>query len=55
MMLALSLVTAYSKDLIQRYLRRLMPYITRISGLVLIGAGGYLIYYQLVYSGILSL
>lgn len=55
MMLALSLITAYSKDLIQRYLRRLMPYITRISGLVLLGSGGYLIYYQLIYSGIFAL
>lgn len=55
MMLALSLVTAYSKDVMQRYLRRLMPYVTRISGAVLIGAGGYLIYYQLFYSKILSL
>lgn len=53
MMLGLSLVTAYSKDVIQRYLRRLMPYISKISGLVLIGAGSYLIYYQLVYSGII--
>lgn len=55
MMLALSLVTAYSKDLMQRFLRRLLPYITRISGAVLIGAGGYLIYYQLFYSKILQL
>jgi cytochrome c biogenesis protein CcdA len=55
MMLALSLVTAYSKELIRRYLRHLMPYVTRISGLVLIGAGSYLIYYQLMLSGNVSL
>ena len=54
MMLALSLLTVYSKALLQHYLKLLLPAIQRLAGLVMIIAGGYLIYEQLIASKILK-
>ncbi len=54
MMLALSLITAYSKDVVRQYIHRALPYVTKVSGVVLIGAGAYLVYYQLFYSRIID-
>lgn len=53
MMLALSLAMALSKQAVQRRLPLLMRWMQPLSAWVLIGAGGYLVYYNLVYSGLL--
>ncbi|HEY5596091.1 MAG TPA: hypothetical protein VIL47_02375, partial [Candidatus Bipolaricaulota bacterium] len=54
MVLALSLVMAFSKQAIRRYLPSVMRWMQPLGAWVLIGAGGYLIYYNLVYSGVLD-
>jgi len=46
--------TALFREAVERWLRRLMPYIHRVSALFLIGAGVYLIYYWLVSVDVLS-
>jgi len=55
MMIALSLMMSFSKEFVQQYLRPLMKYIHRAAALVMIGAGVYLIYYNLIYSGVIGL
>lgn len=54
MMIGLSLAMAWSKESIQRYLSSMQRYVHLASALVLIGAGAYLIYYNLFYSGLLG-
>jgi cytochrome c biogenesis protein CcdA len=46
--------TALFREALERWLRRLMPYVHRVSALFLIGAGTYLIYYWLVDVGLLD-
>jgi cytochrome c biogenesis protein CcdA len=46
--------TALFREAMERWLRRLMPYVHRVSALFLIGAGVYLIYYWLVSVDVLS-
>lgn len=46
--------TALFREAMERWLRRLMPYVHRVSALFLIGAGLYLIYYWLVSVDVLS-
>ncbi len=55
MMVALSLLMSFSKEFVQQYLRPLMKYVPRAAALVMVGAGAYLIYYNLIYSGIIRL
>ncbi len=43
-----ALATALFQSSVLRYMRRVMPYVKRISALALILAGGYLVYYQVV-------
>lgn len=45
---AITIGTALFREAMERWLRRLMPYVHRVSALFLIGAGIYLIYYWLV-------
>jgi len=54
MMIALSLMMSFSKGLIERYLSPLMKYVHKAAALVMIGAGAYLIYYNLIYSGVIG-
>lgn len=54
MMLTLSFLVALSKAFVDRALRPLTRYIPTVGALVLIAAGGYLIYYNLIYSGLLG-
>lgn len=54
MMLALSVVMVLSKEVIQRVMPVLMRGIRWVGGLIVIGAGGYLIWYNVVYAGLLS-
>lgn len=53
MMIALSLAMAFSGEFIRRYLPAITKAVSKASALVLIGAGGYLVYYQLIYSRVL--
>lgn len=46
--------TALFREAVERWLRRLMPYVHRVSALFLVGAGVYLIYYWLVSVDVLS-
>jgi len=55
MMLALSVVMVLSKELIQRAMPVLMQGIRWVGGVIVIGAGGYLIWYNVVYAGLVSL
>lgn len=55
MMLALSVVMVLSKELIQRAMPVLMQGIRWVGGIIVIGAGGYLIWYNVVYAGLISL
>ena len=55
MMLALSVVMVLSKELIQRVMPMLMQGIRWVGGIIVIGAGGYLVWYNVVYAGTISL
>ncbi len=55
MMVLLSVTMSFSEEFAQKYLRPLMRYVSKVAALVMIGAGGYLIYYNLIYSGIIRL
>jgi cytochrome c-type biogenesis protein len=46
--------TALFREAVERWLRRLMPYVHGVSALFLVGAGIYLIYYWLVNVGLLG-
>lgn len=49
MMIALSLIMSFSKEFVQQYLRPLMRYVHKAAALVMVGAGAYLVYYNLIY------
>ncbi len=49
-----TLGTAFFKELVQRWLRSLVPVVARLSGLLLIFAGGYIVYYWFKVGDILS-
>lgn len=53
MMILLSLAMSFSKGISGRYLRPLMRYVPKAAALVMIGAGVYLIYYNLLYGGVI--
>lgn len=46
MMIATILLSTFAKDLLMKYLRKILPYMERITGGLLILAGLYVIYYQ---------
>lgn len=50
-----TLGSAFFKELVQRWLRRLVPVVARLSGLLLVFAGGYILYYWFTVGDILSL
>lgn len=47
MMVAAILLSVFAKDLLMKYLRKILPYMERITGGLLILAGLYVIYYQM--------
>ncbi len=49
-----TLSTAFSKEAMHRWLRRLVPVVARFSGLLLILAGGYILYFWFKIGDILS-
>lgn len=48
MMISAILLSVFAKDLLMKYLRKILPHMGRITGTVLILAGAYVIYYQMV-------
>jgi cytochrome c-type biogenesis protein len=48
MMIATILLSAFAKELVMKYLRKILPHMERVTGGLLILAGGYVIYYQMV-------
>lgn len=48
MMISIILLSTFSRDFLMRYLRKILPYMERITGSLLILAGIYVIYYQMV-------
>jgi len=49
-----TIASALLKETVNRWLHRLVPVVTRLSGLLLIFAGGYMIYYWFVVGDILG-
>lgn len=48
MMIAAILLSTFAKDLLMKYLRKILPYMERVTGVLLILAGIYVIDYQMV-------
>lgn len=48
MMIGAILLSTFAKDMLMKYLRKILPHMERITGILLILAGIYVIYYQLV-------
>ena len=48
MMITTIMLSTFARDLIMRYLRKILPYMERVTGGLLIAAGLYVIYYQMV-------
>ncbi len=46
--IALTISLAFFKGVLVKRMRQIIPYVERISAVLLIGAGGYLVYYWLV-------
>jgi cytochrome c biogenesis protein CcdA len=46
MMIAAILLSTFAKDLLMKYLRKILPHMERITGVLLVLAGVYVIYYQ---------
>jgi len=47
-MLLFYILAVFAREFLQKQLRKILPYITRVSGAILIIAGAYIIYYQSV-------
>lgn len=47
MMIATIILSTFAKDLLMKYLRKILPYMERITGVLLVLAGAYVIYYQM--------
>lgn len=51
---AVSIGTSLFREAVERWLRRIMPYVHRVSALFLVGVGLYLIYYWVFKAGLLG-
>lgn len=51
---ALTVLSALFRETVRRWLRRLVPVVARVSGLLLVFAGGYILYFWFVVGGILA-
>lgn len=47
MMIAVIMLSTFARDLLMKYLRKILPYMERITGIMLILAGIYIIQYQM--------
>ena len=48
MMIGAILLSVLARDFMMKYLRKILPHMEKVTGWMLIGAGGYVIYYQMV-------
>jgi cytochrome c biogenesis protein CcdA len=48
MMVTAILLSTFARDFFMKYLRKILPYMEKITGVLLILAGAYVIYYQMV-------
>ena len=48
MLVALTVSLGLFKGALVKYLRKIVPYVERISAVLLLGAGGYIVYYWIV-------
>lgn len=48
MMISTITLSIFAKDFLMKYLRKILPHMEMITGVLLIGAGAYVIYYQMV-------
>lgn len=48
MMIGIIVLSTFAREFLMKYLRKLLPYMDRITGILLIFAGVYIIYYQTV-------
>ncbi|MFB6286936.1 MAG: cytochrome c biogenesis CcdA family protein [Candidatus Bipolaricaulia bacterium] len=55
MMLGFAVLVAYSQGAVQRWMRSLSSWMPRLGGLFMIAAGGYVLYYLLVYGRYIDL
>lgn len=46
MMVVVTVLTAFAKEFIEQKIAQILPYILKLSALILILAGGYMVYYQ---------
>jgi len=53
-MLALTILTACSSGFVYKHMNVIMLYIKKVSGVIMVGAGIYVFWYQLILSGILQ-
>ncbi len=55
LMLGFAVLVAFSQGAVQRWMRSLSSWMPRLGGLFMIGAGGYVLYYLLVYGRYIDL
>lgn len=48
MMISIILLSTFARDFLMKYLRKILPYMESITGILIILAGLYIIYYQMV-------
>lgn len=48
MMVTAIILSTFARNLFMKYLRKILPYMDRITGILLILAGAYVIYYQMI-------
>jgi cytochrome c biogenesis protein CcdA len=48
MMITAIILSTFARDVFMKYLRKILPHMDRITGILLILAGGYVIYYQMI-------
>ncbi|MGM0460539.1 MAG: hypothetical protein ACQERO_14435, partial [Bacteroidota bacterium] len=48
MMIIAIMLSTFARDFLMKYLRKIMPHIEQLTGGLLILAGAYVIYYQMV-------
>jgi cytochrome c biogenesis protein CcdA len=48
MMISAILLSTFARDFFMKYLRKILPHMEMITGILLILAGGYVIYYQMI-------
>ena len=48
MMVTAIILSTFARNFFMKYLRKIMPHMDKVTGILLILAGGYVIYYQMI-------